>query len=98
MDRLTVSRRTFLAGAGALAAAPSIVLGQAQREKLPHAIVRTGKVGAGFTARGVVHDDAIVSVEQFQVVIIPGDHDGPMGIPRALPGNEPRLFQNFLMI
>ncbi|HHU14122.1 MAG TPA: hypothetical protein GXZ62_02905, partial [Lentisphaerae bacterium] len=50
MTQLNVSRRTFLAGAGALAAAPSITLGQAQR------VFKYAVVGCGGRGSGAVKD------------------------------------------
>ena len=50
MTRFTLSRRTFLAGASALAAAPSISLGQAQR------VFKYAVVGCGGRGSGAVKD------------------------------------------
>ncbi len=50
MDRIYVSRRVFLAGAGALAAAPSTVFGQAPR------VFKVALVGCGGRGRGAVSD------------------------------------------
>lgn len=50
MKNIIVSRRTFLAGAGALAAAPSITLGQAQR------VFKVGLVGCGGRGTGAIRD------------------------------------------
>jgi len=49
-DSVTVSRRAFLVGAGALAAAPSISLGQAQR------VFKIAIVGCGGRGTGAVKD------------------------------------------
>ncbi len=48
MERFNVSRRTFLAGAGALAAVPSVVRGQAQR------VFKVAVVGCGGRGSGAV--------------------------------------------
>ncbi len=50
MDQFAVSRRTFLAGAGALAAAPSVTFGQAQR------VFKFAVVGCGGRGSGAVRD------------------------------------------
>ncbi len=50
MTQLTVSRRTFIAGAGALAAAPSVSFGQAQR------VFKFALVGCGGRGSGAVEN------------------------------------------
>ena len=70
MDRLTVSRRTFLAGAGALAAAPSIVLGQAQR------IFKFALVGCGGRGSGAAKNitDAAARLGHKAVLVAAADY------------------------
>lgn len=50
MDQVNVSRRTFLAGTGALAVVPAVVFGQAQR------VFKVALVGCGGRGTGAVRD------------------------------------------